>query len=153
MKLYQSLISEIWPDIFPDLLKLLEFKAFVFLFVGLLAEIFFFCVLLLFVVDVLLCLQMFGCSAFLFLDLTFGNVAPDFNLSIFLVVCLSVFFDFVFVIRAVVFVSLCSLFFISVVFFPFLFKASYAPFIDVMKFIRVFCGITPFAIFLLHTFY
>ena len=115
MKLYQSLISEIWSDIFQDLLKLLDFKVFVFLFVGHLAELFFFCVLLLFVVDVLLCLQMFGCSAFL--DLTFANVAPDFNLSIFFVVCLSVFFDFVFVIRAVVFVSLCSLFFISVVFF------------------------------------
>ena len=115
MKLYQSLISEIWSDIFQDLLKLLDFKVFVFLFVGHLAELFFFCVLLLSAVDVLLCLQMFGCSAFL--DLTFANVAPDFNLSIFLVVCLSVFFDFVFVIRAVVFVSLCSLFFISVVFF------------------------------------
>ena len=59
MKLCQSLTSEIWSGIFQNRLKLLDFNVFVFLFVGHLAELFFFFVLILFVVDVLLCLQMF----------------------------------------------------------------------------------------------
>ena len=51
MKLYQSLTSEIRSDLFQNLIKLLDFKVLVFLFVGHLAELFFF-VLLLFLVDV-----------------------------------------------------------------------------------------------------
>ena len=80
MKLYQSLTSEIWPHLFQNLLKLLDFQVFVFPFVGHLAELSF-CICLLFVVDVLLCLQMFRLSAFL--NLTLANVAPFFNLSVF----------------------------------------------------------------------
>ena len=110
MNLYQSLTSEIWPDLFPNLLKFLNLKVFVFFFVGHLAELFFF-VLLLFVVDVLLCLQMFGRSAFL--DLTFANAAPHFKLSVFLLVFPMLFFDFYIILLP----PCCILFFTSMVIF------------------------------------
>ena len=114
MKLYQSLISEIWSDIFQDLLKLLDFKVFLFLFVGHLAELFFFFLLLLFVVDVLLSLQMFGRSAFL--DLTIANVAAHFNLSAFLVVFPMLFFDFFFMFHIILLLLLLVLFSVPAVF-------------------------------------
>ena len=57
---------------------------------------------------------MFGCSAFL--DLTVANVAPDFNLSVFLLVFSMLFFDFVFVFHIVLLPPFCFLFFVPVVF-------------------------------------
>ena len=114
MKLYQSLTSEIRSDLFQNLIKLLDFKVLVFLFVGHLAELFFFFVLLLFVVDVLLSLQIFGRSAFL--DLTFANVAPHFNLSVFFVVFPMLFFDFFFAFHIILLLLLLFLFFVPAVF-------------------------------------
>ena len=151
MKLYQSLTSEIGSDLLQNLLKLLDFKVFVFLFVGHLVELFFFFLLLLFAVDVLLSLQMFGRSAFL--DLTFANVAPHFNLSVFFVVFPMLFFDIFFVFHIILLLLLLLLFFVPAVVVPFLFQASYAILIYVMEFIRDFCSITLVAIFLLHTYY